>query len=499
MQSRHLDRGAIAELEKALTLDQHGIEPIPDADRDSTAWQQFWIWFGGNFAPLYWVAGAIGPQLGLSLIQSIAIMVVGQAVGALIFGVFALMGKRTGVSQFALSRAAFGRRGNNVPSSINGLVTLAWIGLYTYVVLDLAAYCLHKLGLPDNNLTKYSVAAVIMIIQLVIGTLGFYAIRTFETWTVPVLALVMAVMTVLAFSKGTIVWNHSTVHGSGLIVAATALMTAVAIGLGFGWAPWASDYSRFTRPALADKSVYWASVLGTFIALIWLGVLGAAMASSSTNRDPAELVASLFGVMTIPVLLVIIHGAVAGNIQCVYSAPLCFLAGGMKLERWVGSVITGVIASAVLVGFLASAGFATSFTNYMSSFVIWTASWGVIAALDFFVVNRGRIDVPALYASGATSGYGDIRRRSLVARVVGLVSGWAFEYGTVSAFQGPIARATNGLDLSWLASIVLGGSTYWLLSRSDPELVSHPPLSPEVRRAAPGTGPSHPTAGAGPS
>src|SRR5437870_5236476 len=82
-------------------------------------------------------------------------------------------------------------------SIINGLVTLAWIGLYTYVVLDLATYCLHKLGLPDNHLTKYSVAAAIMIIQLIIGTLGFYAIRTFEKWTVPVLAVVMAAMTVL--------------------------------------------------------------------------------------------------------------------------------------------------------------------------------------------------------------------------------------------------------------------------------------------------------------
>jgi nucleobase:cation symporter-1, NCS1 family len=471
LRSRHLDRGTIAEFDKALSVDQHGIEPIPDADRDSTAWQQFWIWFGANFSPLFWVAGAIGPQLGLSLVQSIAIMVVGQASGALIFGLFTLMGKRTGVAQFALGRAAFGRRGNNVPSLVNGLVTLAWIGLNTFVVLDLATYCLHKLGLPDSEVTKYSVAAAIMIIQLIIGTLGFYAIRTFEKWTVPVLAVVMAVMTILAFSKGHIVWNHSTVHGSGLIVAATALMTAVGIGLGFGWAPWASDYSRFTRRELTDESVYWASALGTFIPMIWLGVLGAAMASSSTNSDPAELVASLFGVMTIPVLLVIIHGAVAGNIQCVYSAPLCFLAGGIKLERWLGSIITGVIAGAVLVGFLASAGFATAFTNYMSCFVIWTASWGVIAAIDFFVLNRGRIDVPALYASPRTSRYGDIRWRSLAALLVGLVSGWAFEYGTVSPFQGPIARATNGLDLSWLASIVFGGLTYWLLCRSEPHVV----------------------------
>ena len=296
----------VGELDKALSIDQHGIEPIPDGDRDSTAWQQFWIWFGANISPLQWVAGAIGPLLGLSLVQSIVIMVVGQAAGALIFGFFTLMGKRTGVSQLALGRMAFGRRGNNIPSIITGVITLSWIGLNTYVVLSLATYCLHKLGLPNNHTTEYSVAAVIMIIQLVIGTLGFYAIRTFEKWTVPVLGAVMAVMTVLAFSKGHIVWNHSTVHGSGLITAASELMTAVGIGWGFSWVPWASDYSRFTRPELTEKSLYWASALGTFIALIWLGVLGAAMASSSTGGDPAELVASLLGVMTIPDLLVII-------------------------------------------------------------------------------------------------------------------------------------------------------------------------------------------------
>jgi len=170
----------VGELDKALSVDQHGIEPIPLGDRDSTAWQQFWIWFGANISPLQWVAGAIGPQLGLSLVQSIVIMVVGQAAGALIFGVFTLMGKRTGVSQFGLGRMAFGRRGNNVPSILNGVITLAWIGIYTYIVLDLATYCLHKLGLPDTHATEYGVAAVIMIVQLVVGTLGFYAIRTFE-------------------------------------------------------------------------------------------------------------------------------------------------------------------------------------------------------------------------------------------------------------------------------------------------------------------------------
>jgi NCS1 nucleoside transporter family len=462
------------ELDKALSVDQHGIEPIPDGDRDSTTWQQFWIWFGANLSPLAWVVGAIGPQLGLSLVQSIVIMAAGQAAGALIFGVFALMGKRTGVSQLALSRMAFGRRGNNIPSIINGLIVLGWLGLNTYVVLGLATYCLHKLGLPNNHTTEYSLAAVIMITQLIIGTFGFYAIRTFEKWTVPVLAAVMAVMTALAISKGNIVWNHSTVHGSGLIAAASGMMTAAGIGWGFSWSAWASDYSRFTRRDVPEKSLYWASALGTFLALFWLGVLGAAMASTSTGSDPAELVASLFGVMTIPVLLVIIHGAVGGNIECVYSAPLCFLAGGIRMKRWLGSIVSGVIASAVLFGFLRSTEFATTFTSYMDSFVIWTAAWGAIVIVDFFVLNRGQADLPALYDSHETSRYGDIRWRSLVALLVGLAAGWAFEHGGVSLFQGPISRATKGVDFSWLASIAFGGLAYWWLYRSEPDPVTTP-------------------------
>ena len=255
------------ELAKAVEIDQHGIEPIGASDRDSTPAQQFWIWFGANITPTSWVVGAIGPQLGLSLWQSILIMLVGQLAGCLLFGFFTIMGHRTGVSQLALGRMAFGRRGNAIPSVIQGLITLSWVGLNTYVVLSAASFCLHKLGLPDSKGTQYGVAAVIMVIQVGIGTLGFYAIRTFEKWTVPVLAVVMAIMTVAGAHKGNVVWNKATVHGSEAFTAMTQFMTAVGIGWGFSWVAWASDYSRFTRPDVTEKRLYWVSALGTFIAV----------------------------------------------------------------------------------------------------------------------------------------------------------------------------------------------------------------------------------------
>jgi NCS1 family nucleobase:cation symporter-1 len=456
-----------SEFAKAIEVDQHGIEPIPDADRDSTSWQQFWIWFGANVSPTSWVVGTLGPLLGLSLVQSIGVFAVGQAAGALIFGAFTIMGRRTGVNQLTMGRSAFGVGGNRGVAIIQGLITLSWIGLNTYVVLTLATYTLHKLGAPQNTTTEYAVAAFIMVVQVLIGTFGFYAIRTFEKWTMPVLAAIMAIMTVLAFAKGHVVWNHSTVHGTALITSITQLMTAVGIGWGFSWIAWASDYSRFTKRSVRERSLFWASAIGTFIPLLWLATLGAAMASTGSGKDPAVLVADLFGVMTIPVLLVIIHGAVAVNVESVYSAPLCLLAGGLRVRRWVGSLISALIASGVLIAFLASSGFATSFTNYMDSFVIWTAAWGAVVLVDFFLTRRGQISVAELYKPGTRSEYGAVSYRGLISFIAGLVAGWAWEYGLVPAFQGPIARATHDIDLSWLAAAVVGGGLYYLLARAN--------------------------------
>ena len=87
-------------------------------------------------------------------------------------------------------------------------------------------------------------------------------------------------------------------------------------------------------------------------------------------------------------------------------------------------------------------------------------------------MQRGRV---ARLDTGR-DGDGDIRWRPLIALLVGLVAGWAFEYGGAALSQGPISRVADGADFSWLASIVFGGLAYSWLSRSDPHLVGAPSL-----------------------
>ncbi|MDP9491015.1 MAG: cytosine permease, partial [Actinomycetota bacterium] len=69
-----------------VRLDQHGIQPIPAEDRTSTPWQQFWIWGGANLAPINWVLGALGIILGLSLVETLLVLVIGNLVGCALFG-----------------------------------------------------------------------------------------------------------------------------------------------------------------------------------------------------------------------------------------------------------------------------------------------------------------------------------------------------------------------------------------------------------------------------
>jgi hypothetical protein len=51
----------------------------------------------------------------------------------------------------------------------------------------------------------------------------------------------------------------------------------------------------------------------------------------------------------------------------------------------------------------------------------------------------------------------------MISLLVGLVVTWMFLYGLVEPLQGPVARALNGLDLSWLAGMLTAGLLYYSL------------------------------------
>src|SRR2546430_2028805 len=150
---------------QVVKLDAHSVEPIPEADKDSTGPQQMWIWAGANIAPVNWILGALGIILGLGLWETLAIVILGNVVGGAIFAAFTVMGHKTGVNQMVLSRSAFGRRGGYLSAVMQFLMTLGWIGVNTYFPVKIGIAILGHFGVPDNFLSNFIVVTFVMVIQ----------------------------------------------------------------------------------------------------------------------------------------------------------------------------------------------------------------------------------------------------------------------------------------------------------------------------------------------
>src|SRR6266436_4639335 len=458
-----------------LRVDVHSIEPIPEADKDSTGLQQMWIWAGANIAPVNWALGALGIVLKLGLWETIAVIVIGNVVGCAIFAAFTVMGHKTGVNQMVLSRSAFGVRGAYLPSILMFLMTLCWIGVNTYFPVKISVAILGQFGVPDNWFVEIVVITLVMALQVGIGVYGFYAIRTFEKYTVPVTVAIMVLMSVLAWTRpGVVNWNlTSTLPPAAHLAMITLLMTAIGVGWGISWVTWASGYSRFVPRKVSSTSVFWYSYLGMFVPTVWLAILGATVASVTKDTDPAKMVSAVFGGITsILVLLMVLHGPVATNILNVYSAALAALSMGLRLSRTAMALIAGVVGYVVTIYFVFQPSFAKAFDNWMISLLLWMSPWAGVVLADFFVARKGQIDVDALYQAPKRSAYGDVNWGAIVAFVAGLVAGWSVEDGLVPALQGPIAtKLLAGADLSWLVGIVVAGGLYLALGRRPAPLV----------------------------
>lgn len=453
---------------------EESLQPIPEGDRTTRLSGQFWIWAGANIAPINWVLGALGISMGLGLADTLLVLVLGNLVGMAVFGLFVLLGQRTGTTGMLLGRSVFGRRGNYLPSAIQALVVVGWCAVNTWIVLDLVMALFGELGWVDPDASnigwKIGVAFGIMAIQVGISMAGYRAISAFERWTVPPTVVVLVLMSVVAWFRFDIDWGYAgpdgvTLGGTERIVAMSGVMTAIGIGWGLTWLTYAADYSRFVSTGVPRKKLYLASALGQFIPVVWLGVLGATLATKNGSVDPGQLIVENYGTLAIPVLLLVLHGPIATNVLNVYSFSVAAQALDIRVGRRKLNLVVGILALAAAVFFVYQEDAAKTLDAWLVGVVGWVATWGAIMLVHYYVLERRTRRFDHLFDPVGSPRLPDVNARALIAFAVGVVCTWMFLHGTVPALQGFGSRALGGLDVSWLAGSAAAGLTYYLLAR----------------------------------
>ncbi len=461
---------------RTLRVERRSIDVVPDDERHGSPWSQFTLWFGANMQITAIVDGALAVVFGADALWAILGLFIGNVLGGAVMALHSAQGPRLGLPQMISSRAQFGVYGAVVPlvlvillylgfaatgavlagQAVNALlhVDAAWVGILIFGALTAL---IATLG--------YRLIHVIGRVSTVVGTIGFVylAIRLFTTHDV----------------------------GSAVNVKPFALATfLLAISLGAGWqltyGPYVADYSRYLPRSTTEGKVFTTTWLGSVIGSQWsmtFGALVAAVAGDEFLSDQVEWIGGLAGpaVLALLVYLVILVGKLTVNCLNAYGGFMssvttvtAFTGGRGISPRRRSVLITLFVTVSVLIALLATQDFLDNFKNFVLTLLMVFTPWSAINLTDYYLISKERVDVPALYDPKGR--YGGWNVGALVAYAVGIVAQIPFLAQTL--YTGPITKALDGADISWIVGLVVTVVVYLPIARrttNPPDRMIYPP------------------------
>ncbi|WP_240157667.1 purine-cytosine permease family protein [Pseudonocardia broussonetiae] len=482
---------------RTLPVEQNGINVIVDDERKGVPRQLFWPWFSANISVLGISYGAFTLAFGISFWQAAIAGVFGVLFSFLLCGFVAVAGKRGSAPTMVLSRAAFGVRGNRLPSAISWLLTVGWETVLTITATLATATVFERLGAGGGTGTL--VVALIVVAGLVVGAgvLGFDVIMRVSS----VITVVAAVLTVvyLVLVAGTIDLGAVTALPSGSTAAVVGAVVFLMTGFGLGWVNVAADYSRYLPRSSSSRGVVGWTVFGASVGPVVLLLFGLLLAGSSAElseniaSDPVgALAAALPTWFLVPFALVAVLGLVGGAVLDIYSSGLALMATGLQVTRPTAALIDGVIMvlGTVYVVFVAG-DFLVQFQGFLITLGVPVAAWCGIVLADI-LLRRGDYAEDDLYRPSGR--YGDVQWFPIAVIAVATALGWGLVTNASAewlTWQGYLLGPIGGREGDWayanlgvLLALVIGFVAAYVESRGRVAAQEVPP----AMRLRPGDG-----------
>lgn len=411
----------------ASRVETNGINVIADDERKGTPRQLFWPWFGANVSVLGLSYGAFALGFGISFAQAMVAGVVGILFSFLLCGFVALAGKRGSAPTMVLSRAAFGVRGNRLPSAISWLLTVGWETVLTILATLATATVFGRLGWGGGTGTLVLALIVVAALTVAAGVLGFETIMRLQTVITVVTAVLTVVYMVLVADR--IEWSAVAALPAGEAQQVVGVLVFLMTGFGLGWVNAAADYSRYLPRSASGRGVVFWTTFGSSLAPLVLLAFGLLLAGSSSELSDAiaadpigALAAELPTWFLVPFAIVAVLGLIGGAVLDIYSSGLAMLAMGVRVPRPVAALIDGVIMilGTVYVVFFGGE-FLGQFTGFLITLGVPVAAWCGVMLADVALRRRDYAE-PDLYDPAGR--YGDVNWFPIAVVVGCTVLGW---------------------------------------------------------------------------
>ena len=464
-----------------LQIEANGINVITDAERKGHPRDLFWPWFAANISVLGLSYGAFLLAFGISFWQAVVVGVVGIIASFLLCGFIAIAGKRGSAPTMVLSRAAFGVRGNKLPTVISWLLTVGWETILMILAVLAIATVFGHLGWPSGTATK--VIALIVVVGLTIfgGVMGFDLIMRMQT----AITIITGVLTVIfiILVAGKIHWSTVSALPGGSAQALIGGLVFMMTGFGLGWVNVAADYSRYLPRRSSSTGVAGWTTFGGAVAPIVLVIFGLLLAGSSKALS-ASIANDPIGALTvllptwflIPFAIVAVLGLIGGAVLDIYSSGLALLSLGLRVPRYVAALIDGTVMTlgTIYVVFIAGHFFG-QFEGFLITLGVPIAAWCGVMLADIALRRRDYAEAELYNPSGR---YGDIRWFPVGLVIVSTVIGWGLVTNSLAGWLtwqgyllGPFGLGGKGgawafANLGVLVALVLGFVAQWVYGRS---------------------------------
>lgn len=450
--------------DRPTRIESHGIDHIPEGERYGHPRELFSVWAAANVNYLSLVIGGALVLMGLSLLQALVVIVIGNLFW-LLTGVLAISGPAAGAPSEVITRAMYGVRGNRVNNAVTG-----WTISVCYFALNLAAAAgaafalVEKAGIDPSTPVKIVVVLVIAGVTLTIGVYGHgLIVRLYLPITIALTAAfgVVAYGVLLKADFGYV--PDAPLGGAELWATVVGGVTLIAAGpLSYTTS---ADFSRYLPSATSAKAVIGWTALGGFVPSVVVCSLGALAATVVDMTDPQTALQALLPGWFAPVfLLALVVGTIAINAMTAYSAGLALQAVGLKIRRSRSVLVDGTVAVALTLYALLVSNFLDTVSNVLQLTVVLLGPATTVYAVDI-LLRRNRYDGAALMDESRDSRFWFAGGFNPAGAVAVLGGGAVAALCVDTAYTGPIAGALGGVDLALPVGMALSGVLYALLMR----------------------------------
>ncbi|RDW72943.1 hypothetical protein BP6252_06850 [Coleophoma cylindrospora] len=471
--------------------------PIPP-DRRTWTWQGYagyWIITGANNSA--WMAGSTLISLGLSVSQSMGVIVGSSLIIAIIAIVAGWMGSHDYLGFTVMSRASWGMIGGFWPVLNRIMTACIWMGIQTYwggqaIKIVLGAVIGPKYAFMSNTLPASANVDTCSLVSFFIFLVVFFPCLFVppEKLQMPLrIAFIMIVCNIF----GMLIWAVRTAGGAGSLMSTgptesgsmlswnTVYGIQAILGLWSGGIVGQSDWTRYAKTQ--NASIFGQGVTAP-LTIIITALCGVIITSATYEIygqyfwNPFELLLHVQSVSMTP-------AARAGT----FFSGLAFLASQLALCIILNGISTGMDMAAlcprwinirrgcVVLTIIAVAVCPWNYVNSASTFITVLSGWSIflsgmtgILISDYFLVRKRQLHVGDMYLGNSSSAYWYTYGVNWRAVVAWAMSIWPLLPGFVRRVQG--TANGNGwdhcYDLSYFFGFFMAVFVHWGLHAAFP-------------------------------